>query len=622
MKLKAVLCILLTALLLCSCAPVTTPASTTTQPTTKPTTQPTTKPTQGSQNGPSTGLPISADTAQDDQQALFDALFDLNNKISLRLHMDEHQIALLQQDYEDYSSWGSKSPIYRMADLEITVGDDTYFIRQVGVRMKGNTSRTDFYSPEEGIHSLIHLKLDFQETFDDPDHYGTEALTWDETDRENRKDRTFATLEKMDLRWNKCDDSSYIKEYYAYEMYRDQGVPAPHTNLATLNWSGLHMGVYTINEPIDKVFLKKYLPKEQQGGDLYKLGWTHVGADFTSTASIGIEDEDAGAFFCYDLKTNKKTSTHESLKKLIAALNSGNVTKEDFAQLVDVEEFLRYSAVSYLLGNPDDLRNNYNNCYIYFRGDTGQMMVFPYDFDRCLGVTHEWNPTGDGVTSDNPFSKTLASGYGEQKSPLFLYSICAGGYYVRQFAAELTQVADSKWMDTHHFLQVAALAKSHYEKDIAPGKEFRNAKDHSKVLDPDKTSDFSSQGNISFARYVQAKKNTLAKYMGKLDEYAAGKPSISVDLYLRADFTDWNVKAGWELEPAGEGRWQIRLNLDKEARFKIFSQGGNAWYGSEVLSEQTTVKWETDGHTNIVLPKGSYLVVFDPVSQTITVTAT
>jgi hypothetical protein len=163
MKLKAGLCILLTALLLCSCAPVTTPASTTTQPTTGP--------TQGSANGPLVGLPISADTAQGDQQALFDGLFELNNKISLRLHMDEHQIALLQQDYEDYSSWGSKSPIYRMADLEVTVGDDTYLIRQVGVRMKGNTSRTDFYSPEEGIHSLIHLKLDFQETFDDPDHY-------------------------------------------------------------------------------------------------------------------------------------------------------------------------------------------------------------------------------------------------------------------------------------------------------------------------------------------------------------------------------------------------------------------------------------------------------------------
>ena len=612
MKIKAAICLLLTVLLLCSCAPGITPATTT---------QPTTGPIQGSQNGPLTGLPISMDTAQGDEDALFGRLFDLNNKISLRLHMDESQIAKLQKDYENYSSWGSKSPIYRMADLEVTVGTDTYYIRQVGVRMKGNTSRTDFYSPKEGIHSLIHLKLDFQETFDDPDYYGSEALTWTEADREARKDRTFATLEKLDLRWNKCDDSSYIKEYYAYEMYRDQGVPAPHTNLATLNWSGLHMGVYTINEPIDKIFLKKYLPKEQQGGDLYKLGWSHVGASFTAVDSIGIEDEDAGKFYAYDLKTNKKTSTHESLTKIITALNSGNVTKEGFAQLVDVEEFLRYSAVSYLLGNPDDLRNNYNNCYIYFRGDTGQMMVFPYDFDRCLGVTHEWNPTGDGVTSDDPFSTRLAADGGEQKSPLFLYSICAGGYYVRQFAADLKAVSESKWMDTDHFLQIAALAQKNYGADIATGKVFRNNADHSQVLDPHKTSDFASQGNISFAQYVAAKKKALEKGLQNVDKYDTHDPAVPVDLYLRADFTDWAVQPGWALEPVGDGRWQIRLDLDKEARFKIFSQTENKWYGSEVLSEQTAVQWDTDGHTNIVLEKGSYLVIFDPATKTVTVTS-
>ena len=612
MKIKAAICLLLTVLLLGSCAPGITPATTT---------QPTTGPIQGSQNGPLTGLPISMDTAQGDEDALFGRLFDLNNKISLRLHMDESQIAKLQKDYENYSSWGSKSPIYRMADLEVTVGTDTYYIRQVGVRMKGNTSRTDFYSPKEGIHSLIHLKLDFQETFDDPDYYGSEALTWTEADREARKDRTFATLEKLDLRWNKCDDSSYIKEYYAYEMYRDQGVPAPHTNLATLNWSGLHMGVYTINEPIDKIFLKKYLPKEQQGGDLYKLGWSHVGASFTAVDSIGIEDEDAGKFYAYDLKTNKKTSTHESLTKIITALNSGNVTKEGFAQLVDVEEFLRYSAVSYLLGNPDDLRNNYNNCYIYFRGDTGQMMVFPYDFDRCLGVTHEWNPTGDGVTSDDPFSTRLAADGGEQKSPLFLYSICAGGYYVRQFAADLKAVSESKWMDTDHFLQIAALAQKNYGADIATGKVFRNNADHSQVLDPHKTSDFASQGNISFAQYVAAKKKALEKGLQNVDKYDTHDPAVPVDLYLRADFTDWAVQPGWALEPVGDGRWQIRLDLDKEARFKIFSQTENKWYGSEVLSEQTAVQWDTDGHTNIVLEKGSYLVIFDPATKTVTVTS-
>lgn len=614
MKFRAMLCGLLAALLLYGCtpgAPNTTSASTPGGVTTSQSTMPTAV--------PQAGMPVSADTAQADPGALFDQLFDLNNKISVRLHMRESEIAKLQQDYTDYSSWGSKSPIYRMADLEISVGADTYYIHQVGVRMKGNTSRTDFYSPEEGIHSLIHLKLDFQETFDDPNYYGDETLTWSEEDREARKDRTFATLEKMDLRWNKCDDASYIKEYYAYEMYRDQGVPAPHTNLATVNWSGLHMGVYTINEPIDKIFLKKYLPKEQQGGDLYKLGWTHIGANFTSATSIGIEDEDAGEFFCYDLKTNKKTSTHEALQNLIVALNSGTVTKESFGALVDAEEFLRYSAVSYLLGNPDDLRNNYNNCYIYFRGDTGQMMVFPYDFDRCLGVTHEWNPTGDGVTSDDPFTTILASGNAEQKNPLFLYSICTGGYYVREFAAALTQVAGSKWMQTDHFLQMAELAKKNYGGDIATGKIFRNNADHSQTLDPHKTSDFASQGNISFAQYVQAKKQTLEKSLKNLDQHDTGKPAVPVDLYLRADFTDWGVKSGWELQPLENGCWQIRLKLTKEARFKVYSQVRDIWYGSEVLTEETAVQWETDGHTNVVLPAGEYWVIFDPVAQAITI---
>ena len=51
------------------------------------------------------------------------------------------------------------------------------------------------------------------------------------------------------------------------------------------------------------------------------------------TNSIGIENEVKGEFYAYDLKTNKKTSTHQALTTLINRLNTGTVTKEDFAQL-------------------------------------------------------------------------------------------------------------------------------------------------------------------------------------------------------------------------------------------------------------------------------------------------
>lgn len=627
MAIKRYFCIFLAMLILGGCAahtPATGPSMPTdstdfTRPdTTNPTRPNTTDPTQPA------GADPGSDTAQADQEAIFRQLFNLENKITIRLDMDASELAKMQADYEHYRSFGSKSPIYRMADLEITIetelGATTYRISQVGVRMKGNSSRNDFYSDKDGIYSLIHLKISFQETFDDPDYYGADALQWSKEARAARKDRTFATLEKLDMKWNRCDDSSYIKEYYAYEMYRAYGVLAPHTNLASVDWSGLHMGVYTIYEPIDKIFLEKNLPGSQLGGDLYKLGWTNTGASFTDTSSIGIEDEDAGKFYCYDLKTNKKTSASESLIKLITALNRGSVGKDTFAGLVDVDYFLRYAAVSYFLGNPDDLRNNYNNCYIYFRGDTGQMLVIPYDYDRCLGVTKHWNPTGNGVTSDNPFSTTLAATGGKQENPLFLYSVCEGGYYVRDFAALLADMQNSQWLNVDHFLGSAALAQKHYAGETAPGKQFYNAGGYRFTMDPGKTSDFSSQDNISFADYVQAKRAALAQYLKDVDRYAAGAPQMPADLYIRADFTNWDVWEEWKMTLGDDGLWRIEISRNERIRFKVYSRVLNRWYGSECLAEDTAPDWQTDDHTNIILPAGDYLVVFDPESLTIVIT--
>ena len=168
----------------------------------------------------------------------------------------------IQQDYDNYASRGSKSPIYRMADMIVTITEsdgeeNTYTIPQVGVRMKGNTSRTSFYNDHEGMYNLVHFKISFQETFDEVEYYGSDALSWNEAEREERKDRTFATLEKVDIRWNRNDDTTYIRENYSYDLYREFGVLAPHTNLFSLDIGDDHAGVWVIYEPIDKIFLEK-----------------------------------------------------------------------------------------------------------------------------------------------------------------------------------------------------------------------------------------------------------------------------------------------------------------------------------------------------------------------------
>lgn len=574
---------------------------------------------QGSTGDGSTNIPVSGNNTD----ALFEALFDPNNKITVKIDMTDTELAEMQADYERYASMGSKSPIYRMADVTITIGDTAYFIEEVGVRMKGNTSRTDFYSTEDGIYNAIHLKLSFQETFDDEAYYGSDAKTWTEAARKARKNRTFATLEKLELRWNRCDDGSYLKEAYAYEIYRDFGVLAPHVNLASLDWSGVHMGVYTINEPVDDVFLEKNLPASALGGDLYKCGWAGwQNASFTSEESIGVEDPDTGKFYAYDLKTNKKTSDHAALTGLIRALNDGDVSEAEFASLVDADAFLKFAAVSYLLGNPDDLRNNYNNTYIYFRPDTGKMLLIPYDYDRCLGVTAHWNPTHTGVTDDDPFTDELQSADRNdpgadrrQKSPLFLYSICTGGFYVERFAAVLQTVAESKWFQMETFAARYETAAKLYAADATPDSRLRNTQGLYMAFDLERTSDFSANGNISFREYVNAKLETLEDCLNNLDGYK--EPVQRPLYYIRADFTDWQNDADYAMV-SDEGCYTICIKADKQVRLKVYNDQTGRWYGAECVPEDCPVAFDTDSHTNIVLEPGSYRITFHPETEIIT----
>ncbi len=565
---------------------------------------------------------LSAETLPTGGQGelLYEQLFDLRNQIRLDIDMTTSEIAKMQADHDAYSSRGSKSPIYRMANLTVTITtpDGTitqHRIDQVGVRMKGNTSRTAFYDQGEGITDLIHLKLSFQETFDDPAYYGADCLKWSQEERQQRKDRTFATLEKIDIKWNRCDDSTYIKESYGYELYRENGVLAPRTNLTSVTWAGLHMGVYTLYEPVDKRFLEKRLPEDQLGGDLYKCGWTSEGATFTSVKSMGVEDEDKGEFFIYDLKTNKKTSNHEALTHLIETLNSGSVGKESLAELVDMENFLAYAAVSWFLGNPDDLRNNYNNVYLYFRPD-GKLMVIPYDYDRCLGVTRHFNPTGHGMTADDPFSLNAEGAREQQRNPLFLYTVCQGGYYTREYAQVLRTLSQSPRLTDGCFEEAFQLAKGNYDRLTTPVKTFRNTQGLSLRFDLHKTSAFDANDNISFSEYLSAKQATLEKALKNADFQE--DPQVPADLYIRGEFTGWEVRPGYALKKVGDV-WEYTVSGSGRLRLKVYQQSIDQWYGTESVSEDTTVPFGSDGDRNINLEPGRYLIRFDPKTGLVTI---
>ena len=446
-------------------------------------------------------------------QALYNKLFSLDNKVTIEVTMAQSEIEKMSNDYKKYKAKNSKSPIYRKADVVITVDGTKYTIPEVGIRPKGNMSLKGIYDSKTGKLNLCHYKLSFAETFDDKDYYGSDAKVWASKDeRKARKNRLFATLKKLDVKWNLSYDETYIREIYAAEMFRQSGVLVQKIGLSQLKFNGENYGVMKIYETIDKTFLSRYLPESALGGDLYKVGWTNSPANYVSgQVSIGVENNETGAKYNFNLKTNEKTSKHESLKNLIKVINS-KPSLAQLEQVVDTDQFTKFLAAYYFAGDPDDIRNNYNNHYVYFRKDNGKAIFIPYDNDRTLGVTWGFNPDNAGMTSVSPYSMRAVGNNQDQANPLIKMAVRDNGIIRDKFTACLKKTASLSLWDNAAFEKEYYKAKSLYEGSVTPTVSFANQKTSFKFsLDGKYPS--GDNANMSFKEYLKRIMKTYNTYV-------------------------------------------------------------------------------------------------------------
>lgn len=336
----------------------------------------------------------------------------------------------------DYQSirGGKYVDVYIPVDIDITYQGKQYSFPEAGIRMKGNTSRSPFFTGSY-FTACVHFKISFKATFDD-DMYDDAPLQqfkhdWsdDAAGRKARKKRNFLGLEKLDVKYvSRNYGMTIAREIYAYDSFARQGIYAPMSRLGNVT---LRCGDESISnqyefiETIDKEFMKRRVSKEEAAGDLYKCVYNNMGkADFTRQdavdksngehipyGKIGVEDNYNSYVPVYQLKTNDdlmQGSDFSNMTNLLYGLWNcvyGGGTKEYLENLIDVDWFLRFSAVSFLLGNFDDQRYNYNNFYVYFRPSDGKAIFLPYDWDWCLG-----NDMGHDIVSKEPLDSWTLDG--------------------------------------------------------------------------------------------------------------------------------------------------------------------------------------------------------------------
>lgn len=331
-----------------------------------------------------------------DQDKFYNEFYNYNSNIEITLKFTNESIYNLAK----YSDDSLKKEMYHPCDLTIKMNTNTYIFNESGARMKGNTSRnSDFVEKDGTFNAPVHFKISVSQTFDsveDNDYY---IRSWDNTEeRKERKKRRIGDAKKFDIKYNKNEDNTFTRQIYAYYCYAQEGLLSQRNNLVKVNVeseSDKMTYLYELQECIDSEFIERRYNEDEALGNLYKCTYTDKGpANLTTykNDNIGIEYGDYHPN--YDLKTNDDLPDHTLLKNLIDSLNndtsSASEFKSKFDSMVNAEDFIKFAAMSWVIGNPDDLRNNSNNYYLYFNSLTNKATFIPYDYDRCFGIMKDW----------------------------------------------------------------------------------------------------------------------------------------------------------------------------------------------------------------------------------------
>lgn len=351
------------------------------------------------------------------------------------------------------------------AGFEMKKGDNTWQISDIGMRLRGNTSRL---RPQvDDKYYQAHFKLKFEE--------------WCDDSGEERK--LAGCMKGLNLkRFN--EDPAYVREVFGYNYFRRNGIwTAPRAGYAHLfinieeedgTAKKLDYGVYAMIEEINKQFLKERSESLQttgtlgggdfsdNKGDLWKCCWqssngSSMATDYDGYRSFGVEeiflDESKSLRYDYDLKTNKDelVRARSSFIDFIEELNnlgSEDEIKKFYESKMDVDLFLKTYACNVLLGMDDDYWRNHNNYYFYF-DKNGKAYFIPYDYDNILGTncfsdTATRNPLdwGEGVYKAPLIEKLLSVPEFKQKYVDYLLELTEENVFVTENQTEIKKLQD------------------------------------------------------------------------------------------------------------------------------------------------------------------------------------
>jgi spore coat protein H len=239
---------------------------------------------------------------------------------------------------------------------------DTLLVNQVGIRLRGNTSR---YQQKKGF------KIDFRE-FGGGKFFG---------------------YKKFNLKPN-VNDPTLVREPITLLLYREMNLPAARTHPVKVFMNEEYMGIYMNIEQLDDEFINMRFG--HKGGYLYKCGY---GANLVNNGQVFDT-------YMFESEINKSTDTRAQLNNFVQVLNATSDAnfQTEIEKVFNVERYLKQLAIEALLGHWDGYSYNKNNFYLYYNSVTALVEFIPYDADNTWGI--DWVDRDWGTRNLNAWYKT------------------------------------------------------------------------------------------------------------------------------------------------------------------------------------------------------------------------
>lgn len=372
-----------------------------------------------------------------------DWVWDMDKLPEIRIYVSLDEWNRLLALYDS----NNKTKQYIVADMDFTMNGEHFGVEEIGLRLKGNTSRRRPEGWQGQQHKANHT--DWHHC-----HFGINMHKWT-----NDKEHDVHGVHKLHLKWFK-DDPAYVRELFCYNLFRDYGVwTASRSNYCRL-WLHVegdnketYMGVYDMIEPVDKNYLKQRDSENMFGthsGNLWKCKYSGGPADLNNPYDKDYyADDDNDGDHTYTLETNTKNFDNAKAQFIDFQLKLAGKSDASFktwiAQVCDVDLLMRTLAVNVAVGMWDDYWNNHNNYYLYFTTEDlydYKVYMIPYDYDNTLGTSSDC-----GVQNDSGRQDPLKWGH---DSNLFISRILAIPEYKALYVKYLKELVDDNSNMMHY----------------------------------------------------------------------------------------------------------------------------------------------------------------------------